>query len=141
MKFRLVLVSVAVLLAAVSTAAPVPKEFSKKRTDADVFVGAWETVVALDAGKPTGKATWTFDTDLKMNSTPLGGTKPDSEWVIKLEPNKSPKEIDITHYKGIYEFDGADIKIAFSTVGRPTDFDAKPGVYFNLLRRIPDGKK
>ena len=48
-----------------------------------------------------------------------------------------PKEIEISNYKGIYEFDGADIKIAFAIDGaRPTDFKPAPGVYFNLLRRV-----
>ena len=127
-------------LAAVSAAAPVPKDFVKKRPDAEVFVGAWDTVVAESAGQPTGKATWTFDAGLKMVSTPPGGGRW-SEWVITLDPTKSPKEIDIGHYKGIYQFDGADIKIAFSTSERPTDFDAKPGVYYNLLRRVPEKGK
>ncbi len=122
-------------LAAAALAAPVPKDFAKKQNDAEAFVGAWDTVVALDAGKPTGKATWTFDAKLKMVSAP------NTEWVITLDPTKSPKEIDIGFYKGIYQFDGADIKIAFSSGQRPTDFDAKPGVYYNLLRRVPDGKK
>jgi len=124
------------LLAAVSPAAPVPKDFAKKRPDAEVFVGAWDTVVAERAGRPTGKACWTFDAELKMVSAPSN-----SEWAITLDPTKSPKEIDIGHYKGIYQFDGADIKIAFASGQRPTDFDPKPGVYYNLLRRVPDGKK
>ncbi len=128
-------------LAAAALAAPVPKDFVKKRPDAEVFVGAWDTVVAESAGVPTSKATWTFDAELKMTSVSLGGAGPGSNWVIKLDPTKSPKEIDIGHYKGIYAFDGADIKIAFASAGRPTDFDAKPGVYYNLLRRVPTGKK
>ena len=122
-------------LAAAALAAPVPKDFAKKRPDAEVFVGAWDTVVAESAGQPTGKATWTFDANRKMVSAP------NTEWVITLDPTKSPKEIDIGFYKGIYQFDGADIKIAFASEQRPTDFDAKPGVYYNLLRRVPEKGK
>lgn len=145
MTFRFAQVSAAVLLASSTSAAPVPKELRGKRSDAAVFVGAWETVVALAAGQPTGKATWTFDAGLKMNSVSLGNTGPGSEWVVTLDPTKSPREIDIVqpnaHFKGIYEFDGADIKIAFALGQRPTDFDARPGVSYNLLRRVPVGKK
>ena len=130
------------LAAAAAWAAPVLKDFAKKRPDAEVFVGVWDTVQAECNGVPTSKATWTFDAELKMTSVPLGGGGGGSHWVIKLDPTKSPREIDITNYKGIYEFDGADIKIAFTLGGeRPTGFDAKPGLYYNLLRRVRDGGK
>ena len=127
-------------LTAATVAAPVPKDFGKKLTDAEAFVGEWDTVVAETAGQPTGKATWTFDAELNMTSVSPGGRGPGSKWAIRLDPTKTPKEIDITDFKGIYEFDGADIKVAFASV-RPTTFDPKPGVYYNLLRRVPAAKK
>lgn len=133
------------LVGAVAVAAPVPKEVKAKRTDAEVFVGAWEIVRSEVNGKPRGGdlTTWTFDTDLKMKSVPAGA-RPGSEstWVIKIDPEKTPKEIDITGYKGIYEFDGGDIRIAYTLGGnRPTTFDPQPDVYFELLRRVPDKGK
>lgn len=52
-----------------------------------------------------------------------------------------PKEIEITNYRGLYEFDGEDIRIVYTLGGdRPTSFDSKPGVYYTVLRRVKDGK-
>ena len=125
------------LVGTVAAAAPVPKEVSKV-TDAERFVGTWETAVSESGGQPYSKAHWTFDANLKMTSRSNGaGESGGSEWVIKIDPTKTPKEIDITGYKGIYEFDGADIKVAYTVGGpRPTDFKAAPGKYYSLLRRV-----
>ena len=125
------------LVCTTASAAPVPKEVAK-RPDAELFVGTWETVVSEAGGQPHSKARWTFDAALKMVSIPVGGAVGGgSEWVIKIDPAKTPKEIDIGGYKGIYEFVGADIKLVYTLGGpRPTDYSAAPGKYYSLLRRI-----
>ena len=125
------------LVGATVSAAPVPKEIAK-RPDAEIFVGAWDTVVSEAGGQPHSKARWTFDAALKMVSTPIGGgAGGGSEWVIKLDPAKTPKEIDIGGYKGIYEFVGADIKVVYTLNGpRPTDCESTAGKYYSLLRRV-----
>ena len=130
------------LLAVPALAAPVPKEL-KNRPDAERYVGTWETVVSESNGQPHSKARWTFDDKLKMVSNPLpgkeGGT---SEWVIKIDPMKSPKTIDIGSYPGIYEIDGDDIKIAYTLGGpRPTEVKSGNGIYYTVLRRVPERKK
>lgn len=124
------------------SAAPVPKEVSRQ-TDAERFVGTWETVVSESGGKPYSKARWTFAEDLKMTSNPLpgaeGGT---SEWVIKIDPKAKPKTIDIGGYPGIYDFDGAEIRIAYAVGGeRPTELSSKGSQFYSVLRRVPEGKK
>lgn len=132
-------VATLLFLATVGAAAPVPKDFAKEKPDPERFVGAWEIIEATHNGQPFSKATWTFDAALKMRSVSPGGRGPGSEWTIKLDPAKSPKEIDITQLKGIYAFAGADLKIAYRVDGtRPTGFDPQPGLYYNLLRRLPD---
>ena len=128
---------VALLIAPLAAAAPVPKEIAK-RPDADVFVGTWHTAVSECEGKPHSKARWTFDAALKMvsnSSDDAAGVG--SEWVIKLDSATRPKEIDIGGYKGIYEFVGGDIKLVYTLSGpRPTDYEAGPGKYYSLLRRV-----
>ena len=53
------------LFAALSSAAPVPKEVVKK-PDPERFVGAWDTVVSESGGQPYSKARWTFTADEQM---------------------------------------------------------------------------
>ncbi len=125
------------LVGATVQAAPVPKEVAK-RTDSEIFVGTWETVVSESGGQPYSKARWTFDAAVKMVSTPVGGgAGAGSEWTIKLDPAKTPKEIDIGGYKGIYELVGADIKVVYTLNGaRPADYEPTAGKYYSLLRRV-----
>jgi len=129
--------SFALLLSMPVAAAPVPKEVAK-RTDAEIFVGVWETAVSENAGQPHTKARWTFDAKLKMVSNPHdGGEGSRTEWAIRIDPAARPKQIDIGDYKGIYEIDGADIKLVYTLSGeRPTDYKAGPGKYYSLLRRV-----
>ena len=130
------------LFAAPTLAAPVPKEL-KYRSDAACYVGTWDTVVSESNGKPYSKARWTFDDKLKMTSNPLpGGVGGTSIWIIKIDPKQTPKTIDIGSYPGIYEIDGDDIKIAYTLGGpRPTEVKSGNGVYYSVLRRVPESKK
>ena len=77
---------------------------------------------------------WTITADLKMKSVHPSGSELD--WVLKIDPAKTPKVIDITTYKGIYEIDGDDLRIAYTIGGdRPTTFDPQPDVVIEVLRR------
>lgn len=130
------------LLAAPALAAPVPKEL-KHRSDAERYVGTWETVISESGGQPYSKARWTFDEKLMMTSNPLpGGVGGPSIWIIKIDPKQTPNTIDIGSYPGIYEIDGDDIKIAYTTGGpRPTEVKSGNSVYYTVLRRVPESKK
>lgn len=127
----------AVAFAIVALAAPVPK-VKDRRPDAERFVGRWETVVAEENGKARAKPAWTFDDKLELQVLYPDDGNRFTTWKVKIDPEKSPKQIDIEGFKGIYEFDGGDIKVAFSSGDRPTSFDPKPGVDYRLLRRAAD---
>lgn len=122
-------------------AAPVPKEV-KARPDAACFVGTWD-IKTESNGMPCGKGLWAFDEALKMISNPhpgeAGGS---SEWIVKIDPTKSPREIDIGTCPGIYEFVADEIRIAYKTEGsRPTKMNSANGQYFTVLRLVPEAKK
>jgi uncharacterized protein (TIGR03067 family) len=130
------------VLAAVAAAAPVPKALKAKRPDAEVFVGTWETVVKEVDGRPVPKTVWTFDADLTMWSKSPGEGGQGTRWAVKIAPDATPKRIDIDTFLGVYEFDGDDIRLAYTLNGdRPTTFDAKPGVYNVVIRRVKEGGK
>jgi uncharacterized protein (TIGR03067 family) len=128
------------LAALAASAAPVPKQLKKPRPDAEVFVGAWETVEAKMQDKPLPRAVWTFDAELKMQSRPLDPKETwKSDWVVRLDPEKSPKQIDLTsdgtNYHGIYEIDGDEIRVVCSGQ-RPTSFEDKGKMFYTVLRRV-----
>lgn len=79
-------------LAAAATAAPIPKAV-KKSPDPDRFVGSWEVVRSELNGQPRwgDSATRVFDADLKMKSIQKGNRAVHvSNWVIKIDPEKTP---------------------------------------------------
>ena len=138
MRYAIVLL----LLVTIAVAAPVPKQLKAKRPDAEVFVGEWETVASEQDGRPMAKAVWTFDADLTMWSRSPTEPGKGNKWVIKIDPEKGPKEITIGTYSGIYEFDGDDIRVLFAYgTTRPTGFDGQQKAHYVLLRRVKgDGK-
>jgi uncharacterized protein (TIGR03067 family) len=129
-------------LVAVASAAPIPKELRLK-SDAERLLGVWDMPVSEINGKERNKAHWTFENG-KMFSVLYGNESGGrgSEWVIKIDPEKTPKEIDITSYKGIYTFDGDRLKIAY-TIGadRPTDFKPAEGKYYCELTYVGEAPK
>jgi uncharacterized protein (TIGR03067 family) len=122
------------LVALTASAAPVPKQLKAKRPDAEAFVGAWEVV------EPNGgpaKHVWTFDEDLTMWSKGVGSTGRGTEWKTKIDPDKSPKEIDIgSNYKGIYEIDADEVRIVYTGGARPADFTQKEKMNYTVIRRV-----
>lgn len=128
-------------LAGFAVAAPVPKQLKKQPPDPERFVGEWEVLrTELDGEELTGHAKlWTIEADLKMKTHHPSGQV--LNWRLKIAPDTSPKEIDVSSNKGIYEFDGDDIRIAYTLGGdRPTTFDPKPDVYVEVIRRKEKGK-
>lgn len=130
----------ALLFAVAAVAAPVPKQLKPKRSDAEVFVGTWELVVSEDSGKPHPVPhTWSFDADLTMWSKKVGADGKGHKWKVKIDPEQSPKHIDIGELKGLYEIDGDEIRIVYAyTSQRPTGFDQKATMSYNVLRRVTE---
>ena len=56
-------------------------------------------------------------------------------WAVSIAPDKAPKEIDVGGFKGIYEFEGGHVRVAYTSGDRPTTFGPEPGVYYYVLRR------
>ena len=134
-------VTLLLLLAAPALAAPVPKSLKAKRPDAEVFVGTWELAEGTNGVRPY---TWTFDEDLTMWSKSTAENGRGSKWLIKLDPDKSPKEIDLnsdgTSYLGIYTIDGDEIRLVYNGE-RPADFDTNQKANnYTVLRRVRHGK-
>jgi uncharacterized protein (TIGR03067 family) len=127
------------LAALAASAAPVPKALKAKRPDAEVFVGTWELVVSEHNGKPHPVPhQWTFDPDLTMWSKAVNAAGPGAKWPVKIDPEKSPKHIDIgPGNNGIYEIDGDEIRIVYSGQ-RPANFDDKGKMNYTVLRRVKD---
>lgn len=129
MRFTAVLLAVGVVVTA--SAAPVPKALKAKRPDAEVFVGEWQ----VETNGQSGRHVWKFDEDLTMWSKGVGANGPGSKWVITIDPEKSPKHINIGQdYKGIYEIDGNEIRLVYSNQ-RPANFDDKARTNYTVLRR------
>lgn len=124
------------LLVASAIAAPVPKALKKQLPDPERFVGTWDVLTTEQNGQPLANhaKVWTIDPDLKMKSVHAGERV--LNWTLKIDPDKRPKEIDIGSYKGVYEFDGDELRVAYTTGGgRPTTFDPQPDVVIEVLRR------
>ena len=82
-----------------------------------------------------GRATWTIDDKLGLTvAYPEEGGR-FTTWAVRIAPDKAPKEIDVGGFKGIYEFEGEGVRVAYSSGDRPAAFDPEPGVYYYVLRR------
>ncbi len=124
--------------------------------------GTWKVVSVLDKdGNPSDRAppagrTWVFgqlgDRHRVMMVSDEAGRPSFS--LIKIDPAKSPKRIDLFHWhegkrddiSGIYELDGDTLKLCYgerrSLVGRPDEFMSVKGKYecIVLKRALPVAK-
>ncbi len=101
--------------------------------------GTWKRVDAEIDGKKLPAAelqTTTLTIEKNKYTLNMGGQL--RTGTLKLDPSKTPKQIDLSSdagpnkgkvLPGIYELDGDIFKYALSNPGkeRPTDFTAKPG--------------
>lgn len=135
---------IAFALTVSAAAAPVPKA-AKKADDLTLLEGRWEGVTCDTGSGPYACPDYWFEVKDGKLST---GIKKDPGYVtrtLRLDPNASPKQIDVddtrgAFHLGIYELDGDTIRWceSGSTVNRPTEFKATKG--FNLLvyKRVKD---
>ena len=112
---------------------------SDAKEDLDRLQGTWSRASAEVNGKPTPedelkKTTLIIEGDHYTLRTPEG----DRRGTIKLDPTKSPKQVDLIPSEGpnkgktlagIYELDGDTLRYCLTLTGkeRPTEFASKPG--------------
>jgi uncharacterized protein (TIGR03067 family) len=102
--------------------------------------GVWEVAAAEKGAKVTRapqkaqleKARFTFSGDKYR----FGGENKVNEGTYTIDPNKSPKEIDLINgdgnvMVGIYKLEGDELTLCFRklepAIGRPQKFEAAPG--------------
>ncbi len=131
-----------VLLLVFSTvlfAAPVPKN-KNPEPDEKRILGTWNTIRVEADGKTHQTSVWEFRVN-KMFAKQQKDGSATSEWAITINSKKSPKEIMIGTYPGIYELDGDTLKICYSYSSdnkRPTKFETNNNAHinFNTLNRV-----
>jgi uncharacterized protein (TIGR03067 family) len=145
-------ISLAVILAAVTAAAPGLKDPPSKGPD---IAGEWECLERLIGGRPdpelrTQPAQFTLAAGRWVSRTPGG---PGNEAVLDLDPRAEPPALTVyaaddpgrargATLTAIYRLDGDTLTICY-VLGRgprPTDFESKAGTEIRLmtLRRVKD---
>jgi uncharacterized protein (TIGR03067 family) len=121
----------------------------KGKSDKEAVLGTWEPVKIEKDGKedplPKDPGQWIFAPE-KVTTREPGEV--DNDCTYKLNPDKKPKELDVTgkNIAGnivtaqfIYELDGDTLRVAVSKEGlagkRPTGFGAKDIVIITYKRR------
>ena len=145
--------TVGVLVGGVVLAAPIPKEKEKPKKDEDAIQSIWELVtteangVTVPAGADTTMRFAFADGKLKLT---LVGKPKEQDATYKLDPDATPKAIDIDEGKGrtslgIYELDGDKLRICLAegkTPVRPTEFKAAgKRVMVVTFKRVKEDKK
>jgi uncharacterized protein (TIGR03067 family) len=121
--------------------------------ESDKLKGTWLLVEGMVAGKtvrpPKGDvSTYTFTKDNKLTVKTTG--KPESQGTFKIDPAKTPMEIDFIHEaamgrrkvdQGIYKIDGDNLTIAMEPsrpgANRPTTLDSKTAIIMTFKRQKP----
>jgi uncharacterized protein (TIGR03067 family) len=131
----LVITGLGLLLVACNRQQP---QAAAPKTDLDRFQGTWYLVAAVKDGNvlPEDKVkqiSIVFKGDT-FRFTGLAEDDTSKEGTIKLDENKTPKEMDaISTNKevmlGLYRMDDRGYKVCFAPAGkpRPTDFASQPG--------------
>jgi uncharacterized protein (TIGR03067 family) len=117
------------LVLAITIAAPQPKAAPKETPP---LVGEWVTEAATIDGKPRPEFTvrgLRFTADGK-GLVDIGTAAKKEERPLKFDPAKSPAEIDVLSFRGIYEVDKEkDVLVLHLAVDgpRPKGFGPQPG--------------
>jgi RNA polymerase sigma factor (sigma-70 family) len=146
----LAVVTGAGVAAVVPTALAAAADTAKVKTELKKLQGTWVDAYAEKAGEKLedlGKHQLKFDGETFSTSD---NGQVEEKGTIKLDPSKDPMEIDLRimggkhegkTVRGIYAWDGADLKLCLGTVGsetRPTDFTTKPKDRFLVVLKRQD---
>ena len=125
---------------AMGVAAPGPKELPKK--DPPSILGEWIPETTVRAGKPDSPPAGTTFSFIEAGSCFIKEGRDVEEIGYKLNANKVPAEIDMTHtvgeksktLKGIYKIEGDTLMICLAFDGdRPTKFVSLAGTQSKLI--------
>ncbi len=118
-----------------------------KKQELEKFQGTWKVIGAERNGAKVSEDEYK-DLSLVIEGskrTVKQGDQVRMQSNFKIDPTKSPKQIDITPtaeqfggrtLPGIYEFDGDTVKVSIGLDGeRPKDFKGKERVFVQVFRR------
>jgi RNA polymerase sigma factor (sigma-70 family) len=103
----------------------------KPKSDKELILGTWIPVSVEQNGKKIPKERW--ETKVVITKDKFTSHRPGDEtfeYTYTIDPEKKPKEIDLTMddmtYPGIYELKGTTLKLVGGSLERPrpTDFDS-----------------
>ena len=109
---------------------------AKPKSDLELLQGNWHIVGLETGGKPEDPRNYRGNTFAfnKLTATLREGRLDDINFAFKLDPDASPKAIDLVlpsknvAFRGIYKLDGDDLTVCVSNGGpRPTQFATKAG--------------
>lgn len=131
-----------VLAAVTALAAPVPK-LAKKKDDAKALEGRWESVtVEIGGGGARADTTWWLEVKDGKLSTGSGGSNGYVGRTIKLDPDATPKHLDIDDLSGhfilsIYKLEDDTLTWceSSSTTNRAADFQTAGGFNVFVFKR------
>ena len=138
-----------ILLVTFLVAAPAPKD-----TDQEKIQGTWilESVESQGQTFIEQYKDWTFNIKDDKLTIKVGG-KVTKEYIIKIDPDKKPKTVDLTREiggrtlteLGIYELDGDTWKMCNDEAGimRPTEYGTKEGTQLEviIMKRVKNKDK
>jgi len=130
------------LTAAALVAAPVPK-VAKKQDDAKALEGRWESVTVDIGGGERADTDWWLEVKDGKLSTGRGGSNGYMSRAIKLDPDASPKHLDIDDLSGkfllsIYKLEDDTLTWceSSSTTNRATEFQSAGMFNVFVFKRV-----
>jgi uncharacterized protein (TIGR03067 family) len=132
-------------IAALCLLAPVRERDDGKKDDAVLIRGTWKMVSALDGGEPQpDMLAWRVV--IGEERLTLGAGKAESGFTYKLDPDRMPKQLDLTApnrvLRAIYRLNGDDLTICLNERPggeRPTAFESRlnsPNDVLLVLKRV-----
>jgi RNA polymerase sigma factor (sigma-70 family) len=114
---------------------PVVRQAGRARSDMEALRATWVIVHGARDGEPLSEVELRWWKRMVISGERITrGAGELQEGTFTIDPNKQPKEIDMTFakgtLKGLYDLRGNTLTLAFAVQGRPTGFDSMAGFQF-----------